>query len=180
MCCKQVISASCALSKLIRTGFCSCLQPSDSQYSSPVHSFLYSSAIHPFFIFSQHPHIHMRLMAFYVGFFCANLLLLHILLIATYLSKVRISHIFLHKLAFLTAVLISFVFLLPISIRFRYLDHLVVNRMAPSMCPDPCGTRWGSWFQAVLYYVSTFLLHIWCLSSLHFNLKLPHKTDMPI
>jgi len=25
-------------------------------------------------------------------------------------------------------------------------DHLVANRMAPSMCPDPCGTRWGSWF----------------------------------
>ena len=31
------------------------------------------------------------------------------------------------------------VFLLPISIRFRYLDHLVANRMAPSMCLDPCG-----------------------------------------
>ena len=25
---------------------------------------------------------------------------------------------------------------------FRYHDHLVANRMAPSMCPDPCGTRW--------------------------------------
>ena len=25
------------------------------------------------------------------------------------------------------------------------------NRMALSMCPDPCGTRRGSWFQAVLY-----------------------------
>ena len=170
MCCKQVISASCALSKLIRTGFCSCLQPSDSQYSSPVHSFLYSSAIHPFFIFSQHPHIHMRLMAFYVGFF-VRICYCCIFCILPHISA---------NCTFLTAVLISFVFLLPISIRFRYLDHLVVNRMAPSMCPDPCGTRWGSWFQAVLYYVSTFLLHIWCLSSLHFNLKLPHKTDMPI
>jgi len=46
-----------------------------------------------------------------------------------------------HKLAFLTAILILLVFLLPISIRFRYFDHLVANRMAPSMCLDPCGTR---------------------------------------
>jgi len=33
-----------------------------------------------------------------------------------------------------------------VSIRFRYLDHLVANRMAPSMCPDSRGTRWSSWF----------------------------------
>ena len=57
-----------------------------------------------------------------------------------YFSKVRISHIFPHKLAFSAAILILFVFLLPISIRFCYLNHLVANRMAPSMCPDPCGT----------------------------------------
>jgi len=64
----------------------------------------------------------------------------HILLIAAFLayfSKVRKLHIFLHKLAFSTAILILFVFLLPIYIRFRYLDHLVANRMAPSMCLDP-------------------------------------------
>ena len=42
---------------------------------------------------------------------------------------------------FLTAILILFVFLLPPSIRFRYLDHLVANRIAPSMCLDPCETR---------------------------------------
>jgi len=55
------------------------------------------------------------------------------------------------KLAFLTVILVLFVFLLPISIRFRYLDHLVANRMAPSVCPDPCGTgvqsfkkKWGT------------------------------------
>jgi len=40
---------------------------------------------------------------------------------------------FLHKLAFSMAILILVVFLLPISIGFRYLDHLIVNRMAPSM-----------------------------------------------
>jgi len=34
------------------------------------------------------------------------------------------------------------------------LDHLVVNKMAPSMCPDHCGTRWGSWFQTILYHIS--------------------------
>jgi len=61
---------------------------------------------------------------------------------------------FLHKLAFLTAILILFLFLLPIYIRFHYLDHLVANRMTPSMCPDPCGTRWGSWFQAIVYHIS--------------------------
>ena len=74
----------------------------------------------------------------------------HISLIAAffaYFSEVRISHIFPpHKLAFSTAILVLFVFILPISIRFRYLDHLVANRMAPSTCPDPCGTRWGGWF----------------------------------
>jgi len=71
-----------------------------------------------------------------------------------YFRKVRISHIFPHKLAFSTAILILFVFLLAISIRFRYRDNLVANRMAPSVCPDPCGTRRGSWFQAILYHIS--------------------------
>ena len=65
---------------------------------------------------------------------------------------------FLHKLAFSTAVLILFVILLPISIRFRYLDHLIANRMAPPMCPNPCGTRWRSWFQAILYHISAAYL----------------------
>jgi len=27
------------------------------------------------------------------------------------------------------------------SVRFHYLDHLVASRMAPSMCPEHCGTR---------------------------------------
>jgi len=76
--------------------------------------------------------------------------------IAAYFAYCRIFRIFQrsahiayfppHKLAFSTAILVLFVFILPISIRFRYLDHLVANRMAPSTCPDPCGTRWGSWF----------------------------------
>jgi len=68
------------------------------------------------------------------------------------------------------------VFLLPISIRFRYLDRLIANRMAPSMCPDPCGTRWGGWFQAVLYHISAAYLAF--VRSKNF-LKMPHKTDMP-
>ena len=73
-----------------------------------------------------------------------NMRLLHISHIATffvYFRKVRISHIFPHKLAFATAILVLFVFLLPIAIRFCYLEHLVANRMAPSMCLNPCRTR---------------------------------------
>jgi len=62
-----------------------------------------------------------------------------------------------HKLAFFMAILILFEYLLPISTRFRYLDHLIANRMAPSMCPDPCGTRWGSWFQGILYHIFAYL-----------------------
>ena len=89
--------------------------------------------------------------------FYTNMRLLHISLIVTffaYFSKVHTSHIFPHKLAFLREFLTLFAFLLPISIRFHYLDHLVTNRMAPSTCPDPCGTRWGSWFPAILYHIS--------------------------
>ena len=73
-----------------------------------------------------------------------------------YFSKVRISH----KVAFSTAILTLFVFLLPISIRLRYLDHLVANRMAPSIYPDRCGTRCGSWFQAILYHISAHFRRI--------------------
>jgi len=62
--------------------------------------------------------------------------LLHTLLTVAYFSKVRILQFFPHKLTFSTAFLI--LFLLPISVRFRYLDHLVASRMAPSMCPDLC------------------------------------------
>ena len=85
--------------------------------------------------------------------------LTHISLVAAclaYCSKVRVSHIFQHKLAFSTAVSALFVFLLPISIRFRYLDHLAANRMAPSTCPDPCATRWGSWFRAISCHTSAY------------------------
>ena len=46
-----------------------------------------------------------------------------------------------HKLALSTALLTLIVFLLPIFIRFRYLNRMVANRKAPSMCPEPCGTR---------------------------------------
>ena len=71
-------------------------------------------------------------------------------------ANAHIAYFFPHKLPFSTAILTLFVFLLPISIRFLYLDHLVAKRMAPSMCPDPCGTSWGSWFQAILYHISAY------------------------
>jgi len=106
--------------------------------------------------------------------------LLHISLIAAFshiLAK-RAYRIFLpHKLAFSTTILVLFVFLLPISIRFRYVDHLVANRMAPSMCPDPCGTRWGSRFQAILYRISAASLVF--MRSAYFSKMSHKKTDMP-
>jgi len=91
--------------------------------------------------------------------------------IAAYFSKVHMLHIFPHKLAFLTAILILFVFLLPISIWFRYLNHPVANRMAPSMCLDLCGTRWGSWFQVVLYHISAYFCHIFGIYVVHIFFK---------
>ena len=69
-----------------------------------------------------------------------------------------------HKLVFSMAILILIVFLLPISIRFRYLDHLVAHKMAPSRCLDPCGMSWGSCFKQ---FCTIFLPHIWCLCSPH-------------
>ena len=81
---------------------------------------------------------------------CANVVAQH------FSAKCAYCIFFPHKLAFTTAFLILFVFLLPISIRFRYLDHLVANRMAPSVCPDPCGTRWVSWFHAIMHHISAY------------------------
>jgi len=52
--------------------------------------------------------------------------------------------------------------------------------MAPSMCPDPCGTRWGSWFQAILYHISAHFCRTFGVYAVRmFLLKMPHKTDMP-
>jgi len=76
-----------------------------------------------------------------------------------------------HELAFSTAVLIFLVFLLTISIRFRHLDHLIANRMAPSMCLDPCGTRCGIWFQAILYHISASIWYLVFMRSAYFFLK---------
>jgi len=102
--------------------------------------------------------------------FYANLRLPHVSLIATffaYSSKVHISHIFPHKLAFSTAILIFFVFPLglPIVIRFRYIDHLVANRMAPSMCPDHVATKWD--VVGFKQFRTIFPPHIWCLCGPH-------------
>jgi len=78
-------------------------------------------------------------------------------------SKVHISHILPHKLAFSTEIFNN----TCVSVTyFYYLDHLVANRMAPTMCLDLCGTRWGSWFQAILYHISAYLVFM------------RHKNDM--
>ena len=88
------------------------------------------------------------------------------------------------ELSFSMAILVLFGFLLPISIRFRYLDDLVANRMAPSMCPDPSGTRWSSWFHAILCHISAAYLVF--MMMLHKNewiylMENPqdNNTDMP-
>jgi len=76
-------------------------------------------------------------------------------------QNAHIAYFPLQKLAFSTAILKLFiVFLLPTSIRFRYLDRLVANRMAPSMCTDPRGSRWGGWFQAILCHISAYFHRI--------------------
>jgi len=74
---------------------------------------------------------------------------------------------FLHKLAFLTALLVLFVFLLelPISIRFRYLDHLLANRMAPARTPVERDGVVGS--SNSVPYFRIFPPHIWCLCGPH-------------
>jgi len=41
----------------------------------------------------------------------------------------------------------------------RYYDHLIANNVKPSVCPDPCGTRWGSWFHALLYHTTHIHLY---------------------
>ena len=40
----------------------------------------------------------------------------------------------------------------------RYLKFLndTMPDSRPSMCPDPCATRWNSWFEAILYYNKHF------------------------
>jgi len=43
-------------------------------------------------------------------------------------QSAHITYFFPHRLAFSTAILILVVFLLPISITFRYLDHLVAKQ----------------------------------------------------
>jgi len=96
----------------------------------------------------------------------------HIAAFFAYFSKqsICISHILPHKLAFSTAILILFVFVLPISIRFRYLDHLVANRMAPSTCPDLWGTRRGSWFLAILCHISAYFCRIFGVCAVRIDL----------
>jgi len=82
-------------------------------------------------------------------------------------QSVHITCFFSHELSFSTAMLIFFVFLLPISITFCYLNHLFANRMAPSTCPDPCGMRWVGFKQ----FCTIFPPHIWCSCGSHIFLK---------
>ena len=73
-------------------------------------------------------------------------------------------HIFsLHNLVFLTAILILFVFILPIPIRFCYLDRLW-SEMGQLVSSN-----------SVPYFCHVFHVYAICI----FIIKMPHKTDMP-
>jgi len=90
-------------------------------------------------------------------------------------------NIFPHKLAFLTSMLILFVFvlpLLPIYIRFCYLDHLVANSMAPcvQIPVEWDGVEGFKQFCTIFPHFSAAYL-LFMQSSYFF--KMPHKTDMP-
>ena len=58
-------------------------------------------------------------------------------------AKCRYWIFFPHKLAFSMAIVIFIVFLLPISIRFLYLDHLVANRMVGNHVSGPLWNEMG-------------------------------------
>ena len=101
--------------------------------------------------------------------------------ITAYFACCRIFRIFCilfsrRKSTFSTAILTFFVFPSPISIRFRYLDHLVANRMAPSMCLHYRGTRWVGFKQ----FCTIFPPRIWCLYGPHTFLKCRIKLARPI
>ena len=80
------------------------------------------------------------------------------------------------KSTFSTAILTFLVFPSPISIRFRYLDHLVANRMAPSVCLHSRGTRWVGFKQ----FCTIFPPRIWCLYGPHTFFKCRIKLARPI
>ena len=89
---------------------------------------------------------------------------------AAYFSKVHMSHIFFpHKLAFSAAILILFVFLLPISIRFRYLDCLWL----PTEWHHPCVWTPVERYGVVGFkqFCTIFPPHIWCLRGPQIFLK---------
>jgi len=90
----------------------------------------------------------------------------HVAAFFAYLSKVRVSHIFPHKSAFSTAVLILFVFLFPISIRFRYLDHDCQQNaeMSGSMSGSMSNELVSS---SLVPYFRIFPPHIWRLCDPH-------------
>jgi len=55
---------------------------------------------------------------------------------------------------------------------------LIANRMAPSRWMDPCGMRWGSWFQAIRYHISaTYLVSMQSAYFLKCRIKLTCLTS---
>jgi len=107
----------------------------------------------------------------------------HISLIAAFFrifqQSARIAYFFPHKFAFSTTILVLFVFLLPISIRFRYLD-IWLPTVWQHPCVRPCGTRSDSQFQATLYHITAYFCHIFGAYAVRiYCFYMLHKTDMP-
>ena len=101
----------------------------------------------------------------------------HVAAFFAYLSKVRVSHIFPHKLAFSTAVLILFVFLFPISIRFRYLDHDCQQNGTIHVSGPMCNELVSS---SLFPHISAYFHRIFGVYAIRiFLIKMQHKTDIP-
>jgi len=123
--------------------------------------------------FNKNPLFHLRDVQFFLSeqICCCKMLkgslfwdtrYLHIATFFAYFSHVHISHIFSAQ----NGIFDSNFNIICVSVTYFY---LVANRMASSMCLDhPCGTRWGSWFQAILYHVSNTYL-VFMRSAYFFN-----------
>ena len=80
---------------------------------------------------------------------------------------------------FLTAILILFVFPLPVCVRFRYLDLWLQQNVTIHVSgPLWNETGWLVSSNSVPYF-HVFPLHVWCLCGPHIFFKMPHRTDIP-
>jgi len=101
---------------------------------------------------------------------------------STFQRSAHIAKFSQHKLAFSTTILISSAFLLPILL----LGFVTSTIWLPTEWHHPCvwtpvhGTRWGSWFQAILYHLPAYFRCVFGIYAIRiFLVKMSHKTDTP-